>query len=131
MIEIRQTPTTKAAFSLFGPKAPDDDLRFEILTKDNQLLEFAALSRKEKKDWLAALAAACDVSVIGAGTEAPTTALLKGTLLKQSGGTKKSKSWDKRFFTLRAEKLHYFAHESDKLVKGFIAVKAPFECTPP
>lgn len=65
VLEIRRFPTTKVTASLFGPKLPEDELRFEVLCRD-RIYQLAAGTTKEKASWVAALTERSGVAPSGA-----------------------------------------------------------------
>jgi hypothetical protein len=60
----------------------------------------AATSKEDKDEWLAALSRVTELRIQHADASALDTSGYSGVLLKQSGGTKRSKTWASRHFVL-------------------------------
>jgi len=119
VVALHSYSSSKAKTGFFSStKGPADELRFEVVCSD-RVIELAAATRQEKRDWLGALSKACDMDI---KDETAELFALTGILLKCSGGGKRSKTWTTRFFTLQNEGpspvLRYFAAEGDVKEKG-------------
>lgn len=71
-----------------------------MLSNCNHSYDLAATSKEDKDAWLAALATATDLKVQDAAESLQNASGYSGVLLKQSGGTKRSKTWASRHFVL-------------------------------
>lgn len=114
---------------MFASKGPPVDLRFELVCND-RVIEFAALTSKDKTVWLNTLSSTCDI-VLEAEDD-PNAAFAKvGTLMKLSGGGKRNKKWSSRYFTLRITEpdpaLTYYASENDQNAKGTVLLSDVLE----
>ena len=122
MVALKSFSSTRAKAGFFSTtKGPAEELRFEVVCSD-RVFELAAATRQEKRDWLAALSKACEnMEVLDETAE---VFAMTGTLLKCSGGGKRSKAWTTRFFTLQNEGpapvLKYFTAEGDTKEKGSV-----------
>ena len=93
-MELRSYSSSKSKPGFFSStKGPDNETRFEMVVGD-KLIELAAPTRQDKADWLAALSKACECEV---KDETVATFNIQGSLLKQSGGGKRSAKWDSRY----------------------------------
>jgi inorganic triphosphatase YgiF len=83
--------------------------------------ELAATSKEDKDAWLAALSTATEIKVQDAEESLQNSSGYSGVLLKQSGGTKRSKTWASRHFVLEKIEgvdptLKYYAHAGEVIL---------------